>query len=51
MQLREAKLDLVRSIYPPRHATRLLGSITSNFGGSEAGVAPLFGDAMPAEGW
>ncbi len=47
-QLRQASLDLVRSIYPPRDGIRLVGVTVSNFGGAEAEALPLFGDGMPA---
>ncbi|SEJ87240.1 DNA polymerase-4 [Sphingomonas sp. OV641] len=46
--LRQASLDLVRSIYPPEAGIRLVGVTVSNFdvpAPEEAPALPLFGDA------
>ncbi|MBW6399368.1 DNA polymerase IV [Roseomonas sp. HJA6] len=45
-QLRQASLDLVRSIYPPRMGVRLVGVTVSNFDTGEPGDLPLFAEAM-----
>jgi DNA polymerase IV len=39
--LRQASLDLVRSIYPPEKGIRLVGVTVSNFGGDRAAPAEL----------
>ena len=51
-QLRQASLDLVRSVYPPRKGIRLVGVTVSNFGaGQEAGPElPLFEAGGPYPG-
>lgn len=44
-QLRQASLDLIRSIYPPRMGIRLVGVTVSNFDTGEPGDLPLFAEA------
>lgn len=44
--LRQASLDLIRSIYPPRMGVRLVGVTVSNFDTGEPGDLPLFAEAM-----
>ena len=43
-QLRQASLDLIRSIYPPRMGVRLVGVTVSNFDTGEPGDLPLFAE-------
>lgn len=45
-ELRQASLDLIRSIYPPRMGVRLVGVTVSNFDSGEPGDLPLFAEAM-----
>lgn len=45
-QLRQASLDLIRSIYPPRMGVRLVGVTVSNFDTAVPGDLPLFAEAM-----
>ncbi|MDB5376227.1 MAG: polymerase, partial [Rubritepida sp.] len=56
-QLRQASLDLIRSVYPPRRGIRLVGVTVSNFDAPLGGATglPLFGSeaaltSAPAEG-
>lgn len=44
-QLRQASLDLIRSVYPPRTGIRLVGVTVSNFESGEPGDLPLFAEA------
>ncbi|WP_211849838.1 DNA polymerase IV [Neoroseomonas eburnea] len=43
--LRQASLDLVRSVFPPRTGVRLVGVTVSNFMADAAGDLPLFSEA------
>jgi len=45
-QLRQASLDLIRSIYPPRMGVRLVGVTVSNFDTAVPGDLPLFAEAQ-----
>lgn len=51
-QLRQASLDLIRTVLPPPKGIRLVGVTVSNFGAGaeEAPELPLFGDLSAAAG-